>query len=184
MAEELDERTKLAIYKLVLGRYKELISEKESRSVSEIRMDVSPYTDFIRGLRGRLLSDIAPYSYNHHFLLAAQKAAEYVSAMKTCEFAFNFYVRFQEMDDLQIGTAMDKAMLFAALLRSFESEDVRVLVSRRGRAFVRYSYKDASYLFVPESGSVMVGEDGMKMFSEDPLSYSFSDLLYENYDDQ
>ncbi len=184
MPEELDEKTKLSIYKLVLGRYKELINEKESRSVSEIRMTVSPYTDFMRGLRERLLQDIAPYSYNHHFLLAAQKAASYVGQIKTCEFAFSFFVRFQEMDELRIGTALDKAMLFAALLRAFESEDVRVLVSRRGRAFVKYSYKDSSYLFVPESGSVMVGEDAMKVFSEDPLSYSFSDLLYENYDDR
>lgn len=184
MADELDDRTKLEIYKLVLGRYRSLIGEKESKSISEIRQRVSPYNDFIRGVRERLLQDIAPYSYNHHFLAAAQKAISYVGTIRTCEFSFNFYVDFREMDELRIGTALDKAMYLAAILRSLESEDVRVVVTRRGKAFVRYLYKDASFTFVPESGSVLSGEDSMKLFSEDPLAYSFSDLLYENYEDQ
>lgn len=184
MAEELDAKTKLDIYRVVIGRYKDLIGEKETRSISEIRQRVSPYNDFIRGLRSRLLQDIAPYSYNHHFLAAAQKAVSYVGGIRTCEFAFTFYVDFREMDELRIGTAFDKAMLFAAILRSLESEDVRVLVTRRGRAFVKYGYAGSSYLFVPSSGSVMAGEDAMKLFSEDPPAYSFSDLAYENFEDQ
>ncbi len=184
MADELDDRTKLEIYKLVLGRYKGMISEKESKSISEVRQRVSPYHPAIRAVRERLLQDIAPYSYNHHFLAAAQKAISYVASIRTCEFSFSFYVDFREMDELRIGTALDKAIYLAALLRSLESEDVKVLVTRRGRAFVRYMYKDSSFIFVPESGSLLSGEDAMKLFSEDPLAYSFSDLLYENYEDQ
>lgn len=181
---ELDDRTKLEIYKLVLGRYKNLIGEKESKSISEIRQRVSPYNPVIRAVRERLLQDIAPYSYNHHFLAAAQKAISYVASIRTCEFSFSFYVDFREMEELRIGTAMDKAIYLAAILRSLESEDVRVLVTRKGRAFVRYVYKDSSFTFVPETGSLLSGEDAMKLLSEDPLAYSFSDLLYENYEDQ
>jgi hypothetical protein len=184
MAEDLDPKTKLDIYKLVLARYKELISEKESKSISEIRQRVSPYNDFIRRIRDRLLEDIVPYSYAHHFPLAAQKAISYVNGIRTCEFAFSFYVAFPEMEELRIGTAFDKAMLLAALLRALESEDARVLVTRRGRPYVRYQYKGETFVFVPESGSLLAGEDSMKLFSEDPLSYPFSDLVYENHEDR
>jgi hypothetical protein len=184
MADELDAKTKLEIYKLVLSRYRALINERESKSISEIRQRVSPYNDFIRRLRERLLQDIIPYSYSHHFPMAAQKAISYINAIRTCEFAFNFYVEFAEMDDLRIGTAFDKAMLLAAILRAFESEDARVLVTRRGKPYVRFQSNGSSSIYVPDSGSVLAGEDAMKLFSEDPLSYSFSDLVYENHEDQ
>jgi hypothetical protein len=184
VATELDAKTKLDIYAVVIGRYKDMISEKETRSISEIRQRVSPYNDTIREIRARLLQDIAPYSYRHHFPAAAQKAVSYVSGIRTCEFAFTFYVGFREMDELSLGTAFDKAMLFAAILRSLESEDVRVLVTRRGRPYVRYGFESASFIFVPSSGSLMAGEDAMKLFAEDPPAYSFSDLAYENFEDQ
>jgi hypothetical protein len=184
MAEELDPATKLEIYKLVISRYKGLISEKESVSITEIRQKVSPYNDFIRNLRESLLKDIVPYDPRLHFLAAAEKAMDYVRKIRTCEFAFTFWMSFSEMDSLRVGTSMDKAILLAALLRSLESPDARVLVSRRGRAFVRFSHAGTPYLFVPESGSLLVGDDAMKLLSDDSISYCFNDLVYENYEEQ
>ncbi|MCI0503164.1 hypothetical protein L0Y65_00465 [Candidatus Micrarchaeota archaeon] len=183
MADELDTATKLEIYKLVLGRYRNLINEKESISISEIRQKVSPYNDFVRKLRDSMLKDIVPYDVRLHFMSAAERAMEYVRKIRTCEFAFAFWMAFSEMERLRVGTAMDKAILLAALLRSFESEDARVIVSRRGRAFVRFSYKSTPYLFVPESGSLLMGDDAMKLLSDDPIAYCFNDLVYENYEE-
>lgn len=183
MADELDPGTKLDIYKLVINRYKNLISEKESRSISEIRQQVSPYNDFIRKMRESLLNDIVPYDPRLHFFTAAQRAMAYVRQMRTCEFSFSFWMAFKEMDDLKIGTIMDKAILLAALLRSLESEDARVLVTKSGKAFVRFSWSGSPYLFSAESGSLLVGEDTMKVFSDDPVAYSFNDLIYENYEE-
>jgi hypothetical protein len=184
MADELDADTKLKIYKLVLGRYKDLISEKESLSITEIRERVSPYNDFIRGMRERMLSDIVPYDSRLHFLSAAERAMDYVRGIRTCEFAFTFSMSFKEMDELKIGTAMDKAIMLAALLRSFESEDARVLVTKKGKALVRFSCKGVPYLFNSESGSLLVGEDASRLFNEDPIAYCFNDLMYENYEEQ
>lgn len=183
MAEELDAGTKLEIYKLVLGRYKDLIGEKESLTISEIRQKVSPYTDFIRKLRETLLADIVPYDPRRHFLMAADRAVEHVRAIRTCEFAFQFWMDFSEMESLRVGTAMDKAILLAALLRSFESEDVRVLATKKGKPLVRFSWNGAPYLFVPESGSLLVGDDASRLISDDPIAYSFNDLVYENYEE-
>jgi hypothetical protein len=183
MADELDPKVKIGIYKLVLTRYRDLISEKETKSISEIRQRVSPYNDFVRKLRDHILSDIAPYDHRLHFMTAAERAMDYVRQMKTCEFAFTFWMDFKEMDQLKIGTAMDKAILLAAILRSLESEDARVLVSKKGRPLVRFSCRETPYLFIPESGSLLMGEDADRLLSEDPLAYSFSDLVYENYED-
>jgi len=184
MADELDALTKLEIYKLVLGRYKGLISEKETLSISEIRQKASPYTEFIRNKREEMLKDIVPYDQRQHFFLAAERAMDYVRKIKTCEFAFTFYMDFKEMESLRVATAMDKAILLTALLRSFESEDARVLVSRKGRAFVKFSHKGSPYMFIPESGSLLMGDDAMKFLSDDPIAYCFNDLVYENYEEQ
>ncbi|MFN7990523.1 MAG: hypothetical protein U0R44_00025 [Candidatus Micrarchaeia archaeon] len=183
MADAIDPGTRLELYKLVLTRYKDLVSDKETKSVSEIRQRVSPYDDFIRKMRQNIIADLAVYDPKIHFLQAAQKAMSYIRRIRTCEFAFTFWMRFDEMDRLNIGTAMDKALFLTALLRSLEAEDVRVIVTRKGRPLVRFSSSGSDYLFVPESGSIIVGEDCAKMLSEDPPAYSFSDLLYENYEE-
>ncbi|MEW6035341.1 MAG: hypothetical protein AB1529_01895 [Candidatus Micrarchaeota archaeon] len=183
MADELDAETKLSIYKLVLNRYKDFISEKESRSISEIRQRVSPYNDFVRRLRDSFTSDMAPYDHRSQFMAAAERAMDYVRRIRTCEFAFTFWMDFPEIERLRIATAMDKAILLAALLRSLESEDARVLVTRRGRPLVRFSWSGTPYMFIPESGSLLVGDDASKLVSDDPVSYCFSDLVYENYEE-
>jgi hypothetical protein len=180
---EMDATTKLEIYKLVLARYKDLINEKESRSISEIRQRVSPYNDFVRKMRDSMLTDMVPYVPKTQFFFAAQKAMSYISSIRTCEFSFTFWMDFKEMDTLKFGTAMDKSILLAALLRSFESEDAKVLVSGKGKTFVKFSYGGTQYLFVTESGSLLVGDDSMKTFADDPLAYAFNDLVYENYDE-
>jgi hypothetical protein len=183
MADQLDAETKLAVYKLILVRYKDLISEKESRSISEIRQRVSPYNDHIRRLRDSFTVDIVPYDPKRHFMDAAMRAMDHVRMIRTIEFAFNFWMDFPEMESIKAGTGMDKAILLAALLRALESADVRVIVSKKGKAFVRFSHKGVAYLFVPESGSLIIGDDASKLISDDPISYSFNDIVYENYEE-
>jgi hypothetical protein len=183
MSDELDSATKLELYKLVLARYKDLINQKESRSISEIRARVSPYNDFIRKLRDSMLADTVPYVPATHFFTMAQRAMAYVRTIRTCEFAFTFWMDFKEMDGLKIGTGMDKSILLAALLRALESEDAKVLVSGKGKAYVRFSWAGTQYLFVTESGSLLMGDDAMRVFSEDPAAYAFNDLVYENYEE-
>lgn len=183
MADDMDPKAKLEIYKLVLGRYKDLITEKESRSISEIRQRVSPYADFIRKVRDSFVSDMVPYVYDTQFFTAAQRAMSYVRGIRTCEFAFTFWMDFTEMDSLKFGTSMDKAILLAALLRSLESPDARVLVTKKGVPFVRFGWNGAQHFFSTDSGSLLMGADAMKLFADDPVAYAFNDLVYENYEE-
>lgn len=182
MAEDLDKETKLEIYKVVLSRYKELITEKESLSISAIRHKVSPYNDIIRAIRDELTEDIVGYTYQNDFMAAAQKAMAYIRRVRTCEFAFTFWMDFKDMRQLRIGTAMDKAILLAAILRSLGSENVVVLVTKMDKPYVRFTF-EKGYIFSPETGSLLMGEDSMRLFSGDPVAYSFNDLVYESYEE-
>jgi len=175
---ELDDKTKLDIYRVVLNRYKDVIGEKESHSISEIRQRVSPYNDIIRKIRNDITKDIIGYDYQRDFLTAVQNAIAYMRTIRTCEFAFTFWMDFKDIEGLKVGTAMDKAIFFAAVLRSLGSEDVLVVVTKAGKPYVRFR---ENHLFVPETGSLLMGEDAMKVFSDDPAAYSFNDLLYENH---
>lgn len=183
MPEEIDDATKLKIYTLMVSRYKDLISEQEERSVSEIRQQVSPYNEHLKSIRDRLISEISPYEYERNFFQAVQRVLHFIREIKTCRFLLTFWMKFEEIDELKVAGIMDKAILLAALLRSLDSKDVKVMVSRSGRPFVGFSWKGERYLIVPESGSLLTGEDLPKAFADDPLSYSFSDLSYESYEE-
>jgi hypothetical protein len=137
----------------------------------------------VKKLRDGFISDIAPYDSRRYFMNAAERAIEYIRQIKTCEFAFTFWVELEEMDKFHIGTSLDKAIFLCALLRALESEDSKVLVTKKGRNLVRFTHGGTAYLFVPESGSLLVGEDLQKQFLDDPVAYSFNDLSYENYEE-
>jgi hypothetical protein len=48
---------------------------------------------------------------------------------------------------------------------------------------VRFSWAGANYLFAAENGSLLAGDDALKVFADDPVAYSFNDLAYENYEE-
>ena len=182
MAEELEEGKKLAIYRLIVTRYKNLINEKESQSVSEIRQKVSPYNPVIKKLASKLSGgDGEKIIDSLDFFTYLQRTLLLVKKIKTCEFAFSFWLSYEEMLDLQVATKMDKAILLCSLLRAFGQEST-VVVSKKGNNYVRFKMNEVVYLASSESGSLFSGEDVAKMLADDLLIYSFSDLIYENYE--
>jgi hypothetical protein len=183
MPSDIDTETKLKLYMLIVNRYKDLISKQEERSISEIRMRVSPYYDHIRSIRAKLLSDFHPYTAERDFMTATQRAINHIKGIKTVKFLLTFWMSFEEISELRIAGVMDKALLLAAILRSLESSEVQVIVTKSERVFVGFKWKGESYLVAPESGSMLAGEDASKVFESDPPSYSFSDLAYESYEE-
>ncbi|MFH1393582.1 MAG: hypothetical protein ABII71_06025 [Candidatus Micrarchaeota archaeon] len=181
MSEEIDSETKLKLYMLMVSRYKDLINENETRSVSEIRQRVSPYSEIIKKLSARFTSDLAPFSHEKHFITVAQRAINYLREIKTCQFLITFWLGFDEMDKLKLGGVMDKALLLAALLRSFGSDTVLVKVTKSGNTYVVFPWEGKDYVFVPESGSLLAGDDVGALFAKDPVDYAFNDLSYEKY---
>ena len=179
----MDAEKKLKIYHSVINRYKDLIGEKESNSISLIRQRVSPYNDIIRNTRDNITSNIIGYQYKNDFFTAAQAAVNHVRSMETCEFAFTFWMDFKDMEELKVGTAYDKAIYLAAILRSLGSDNVRVLVTKNDLPYVKFIWDAKDYVFSSQTGSLLLGEDSLKLFKDDPVAYSFNDLVYENHEE-
>lgn len=181
----IDAETRLKIYLLILNRYKDLIAEKESKTISEIRHLVSPYNNEpLKRIKQELLSEMQDYNYEKNFFAAVEKTIEYMKKIKTCEFVIPFWMGFDEINELKITDSANKAVFFTALLRSFGSENVKVVVTKGRRQYVKFEWGGDTYLFVPESGSLLRNEDVTKITESDPPAYAFSDLSYENYEEE
>ncbi|MGV8176849.1 MAG: hypothetical protein ACP5NX_03550 [Candidatus Bilamarchaeaceae archaeon] len=167
----------------IVSRYGQLISGKEERSVSEIRQRVTPYTDFIKALRDGLIRDILPYDHAKHFGQALPKVLDYIRSLETVRLPLVFWLSFEEMDSLKAGTPMDKALLMAALLRSLESPNARVVVTKSQKAYVAFENGEEKNVVNPETCSILSGDDALKVFQDDPMAYVFNDLMYESFDD-
>ena len=181
----IDAETKLKIYTLILNRYKDLVGEKESKTISEIRQMVSPYNnEFLKKIKNELISGIPSYQYENNFFIAVENAVEYMKKIRTCEFTIPFWMKFEEVLELKITDPANKAVLFAAILRSLGSENVRVIVTKGRKQYVRFEWGGDDYLFVPETGSLLRNEDVARLFEADPPAYAFNDLSYENYEEE
>jgi hypothetical protein len=183
MGDVDDLETKLKIYMLITNRYKDLIAEKEERSISEIRQKVSPYNDFIRQKKDSIVADFRPYEYGKHFFTAVQRALNYVRTIRNCEFLLTFWMSFEEMESLRAADVMDKCILFAALLRALGSEDVKVHVTRAKRVFVGFNWSGIFYLVDVKNAAMLSGPEADGIFLKDPLVYEFSDLVYESFEE-
>ncbi len=180
----VDAETRFRLYLLILNRYKDLIKEKESKTISEIKEMVSPYkSEFLKSMKNKLVSDVPNYNYENNFFMAVENAIKYMKTLRTCEFTIPFWMTFEEINELKITDSANKAVLFAALLRSFGSEDVKVVVTKNRKQYVRFRWGEDRYLFVPETGSLLRNADVMRVFESDPPAYAFNDLAYENYEE-
>ncbi len=172
----------LKLYSLVIQRYAAIISEKEYASVSELRHRISPYNEFIRKLRARLLADLQPYDYEKHFFSALERIVEYIKSIENIELPVTFWMKFEELDSIKAGGLFDQALLLCALLRSLESK-ASVLLTKSKKPYVSFEWQGEKYLLNPESGSMLVGADAIALLAKDPLACAFNDLFFESYEE-
>lgn len=177
---EPDLETKLKLYTLIVSRYKDLISEKENRSISETRQRISPYSDFIKNLKSSFTGP--NYKYPDNFPSSLQKILDYVSSIKNFEFKLTFWLTFEEMDKLKAGDLLDKALLCASLLRSLDSENVKVVITTSNTPYVCFDWKSENHLINLSTTSLLKGNDVDEIFKKDKVVFAFSDLFFDQYE--
>lgn len=180
--DNLDSERKLKVYEMILSRYKTIINEKENRSVSEIRQLISPYDDYIKSLRDRIIEELQPYVYEKHFFSAVQKCVNYIKSIYNLRLPVVFWMTFQELDELKAGPLTDQCVLLCSLLRALGSNDAKVYFTQ-SKKYVGFRINNESYLIDPESGSLFRGSDAENAFKEDKLKYAFSDLYFESFEE-
>lgn len=181
---DLDSELRLKIYECILRRHQKLISEKEDISITDLRHRISPYTDFIRGLRIKLLKDLQPYEPKAHFFSALEKVLVYTRSIHPIQFSFNFWMDFGDIDSIKAAPVLDRTLLLAALIRSLEAENVKAILTRANKPYVHFEWNGERYLLDGATTSLLKGEDVQKPFANDPAAYAFSDLFFESYEEE
>ncbi|MEM3075675.1 MAG: hypothetical protein QW590_02535, partial [Candidatus Bilamarchaeaceae archaeon] len=75
----MEESKKLKLYLLILNRYKELINEKETRTIGEIKERIKPHHPFIENMKSSLI----PKDYKCDFAVVLSKLLSFMSRIET-----------------------------------------------------------------------------------------------------
>lgn len=178
----IDIERKVKIYELILSRYKEIINEKESRSVSEIRQLISPYDEFVKSLRDQLLLELSPYEPDKHFFTAVLKFVDYIKSIHNLNLPVAFWMSFKELDELKAGPLTEQCVLLCSLIRSIGSDDAKVYFTQL-KKYVGFRFDNDSFLIDPETGSILRGKSAEEAFKDDKLKYVFSDIHFQSLED-
>lgn len=154
-------RRKIAVYRRIIERYREMIEKSETKTLTELRSLVKPKDAAVLKIRDEITDEFRPYFYDRHFGKAAEKAYHYVrEKIASEELPVDFWLTTEDMLELKVADEMDKGVLLCSLLRSMECEDAKVVVSSDGErhVFVGHSFGGRYVLVDPTHGVVATGE--------------------------
>ena len=182
--EEADLKEKLGVYRLILMRYRDIIEEKEGKSITEMKSLVKPFDRAVLDERDKIVDSFHPYIYDENFREAAEQAITMISGIKTVKLPLIFWFSFDEMLHLGAADEMGKAVFLCSLVRALENDDARVLITDAKKPFVLFSFKGAHIIIDPDSGEKSVAqsrEEALKKLGTNKVLYSFNDRDYEDY---
>lgn len=146
----LPAKQKAALYKKIIGRYKETIEAEEDKSVTELRSLVVPEDPVVSRISGLLKSTFHPYIYDRNFLKAAEKAFLYCRDEIRNEFLpLEFWLTPDDIFELKAADEIDKAILLCSLLIALENGSAKVVVETQQsmrHAFVTFEFNEGFYL--------------------------------------
>ncbi len=175
----MDDRKKAAIYLLMLNRYKEVINERETKTITEIRSMVKPHQPFVDSLVRRIVPEWPQCGKAG----ALERVIGYFRSIETCEFAVTFWLKPEEIDDLRVADQANKSVFFAAILRSLNFDDARVYVTKNNQYYVVFHLENKSRLFMPRTNALVADEEVSRILAEDPPRYAFNDTVYEVFEE-
>jgi hypothetical protein len=185
-AQETEDGPKeqLGVYRLILMRYRDMIEEKEAKSITEMKGLVKPFDKIVLDERDRITDQFHPYMYEEKFSEAADMALSRVAEIDTIKLPLVFWFSFDEMVHLGAADEMGKALFLCSLIRALENDDARVLVTGSRKPFVLFSFKGEHFLVDISSGEKSASrgrEEALKKLGTDKVLYSFNDREYEDY---
>lgn len=175
----MDDRKKAAIYLLMLNRYKDVISERETKTITEIRSLVKPHQPFIDSLVKRIIPDWPQCGK----AAALDRVVGYFRTIETCEFAVTFWLKPEEIDELKVADTPNKAVLFASVLRTLHFDDAKVYVTKNDSYYVGFHLENRNYLFVPKTNALAADDEVSRILAEDAPQHAFNDLVYEVFEE-
>jgi len=186
ISEEEECKQRVALYRRIIERYREMIEKSETKTVTELRSLIVPKDAAVVKLRDGLLKEFRPYIFEQHFEEVARKAYAFVlDKVANEELPVDFWLEPRDVVELRVADEMDKAVLLCSLLRSLECESAKVIVESNGErhVFVGFEFK-GKYMLMDPAHRVMVEgkrEDVLKkrFGSGRKQVYEFNDKEYD-----
>lgn len=183
-------KRRLALYKVIISRYKEMIETQEFKSIAELRSLVTPEDKSILQVRDELIAEFRPYLYDRDFTKAAAKAYEFCRGAVKNEFLpVDFWLSPGDIVELKVADEMDKALFLCSLLIALENQTAKVVVvseERMRHSFVTFEYEDKFCLMDPAHEIFATGAkaDIVSAYitkGEEKQVYEFNNLEYNEW---
>ncbi|MCX6773285.1 MAG: hypothetical protein NTV88_05985, partial [Candidatus Micrarchaeota archaeon] len=178
-----EDELRLKLYKLIIDRYRDMIEQGETRSVTDLKAMIVPHHEKLLELRESITENFHPYVYEEHFLQAAKMCFEHVSSFKTISAPISFWLEFSEMQFLMAGDEIDKSILLCSLLRSLGSQNAKVFMTDNHNSYVLFQFGSKSYIADYSQKELVEKETGEAALEslKGKIIYSFNDKEYESF---
>jgi len=174
---------KLRMYELILGRYKDIIEQRESKTVTDLKALVKPNDEVVVRKRAEMTEKLRPYLFEQHFLGVAEEAHKFVKSIRTYVLPVDFWLSPKEVLELRGGDPMDKAIFLCSLLIALENLDSYVVAgTNKGiKIAVGFKFNNEWHFLDPVSDQRIKGQKEelvQKWFGDMSRVYEFNDKEY------
>ena len=174
------------VYLAIISRYKDYIEEKESLSVAELPVLVTPINQKVNEKADEIKSEFLNYDYDSNFLEASQKAYEFVkNVIDNVVLPLQFWLTPEETLVFMLGDSMDKNILLCSMLVSLGNPSSKVLVKlvdSTRKTMVYYEFKGILYMLDLETGiSNFSSKDELLKslgMNDEAVAYEFNNQMY------
>jgi len=184
------------LYKLLLEKYAEIINQKETRTIGEIKALVNPEDLTIQSI----ISDIKgkEYSFPKDYTEAAQKILQFVQReinYTELEVNLNYWLSPKEIFSSKVGDDEDLAVFLCSLVLALGDENASVIIaeldSLKTHAFVVTEFQNKFIILDPSQAHGLESFSGTKEQALQKYSfqgakikrflYKFNSSTYEQF---
>ncbi len=167
-------KKKNLLYSILLDRYRDLIEEKEEKSISALKYLINPEDKFIRSKVEEIKKQFEEYSNKK----AIQKTIEYIKTIESIRWPVSFWLSFEDVDKYKIGDDMDKCLILCSLLKALHI-DSQILIDEDKHPYLLYNLDKDSFLIDCDKGEI---DKGLKkdILVSKTFIYAFNDKEYED----
>ncbi len=174
------------VYLAIISRYKDYIEDKESISVAELPILITPKDRLVARLADDIRNSFAQYDYESDFKEASMRAFSFVrDKVDDVALPLQFWLSVEEVLTFMVGDTMDKNILLCSVLISLGNPSAKVLAvvkDNAQRILVYYELAGRLQVFELDKGAREFGsfEELKKHISvdDDSTAYEFNDKMY------
>lgn len=150
--EVVDYKLQASIYRTIIERYRNEIEANEYKTIPQLRTLINPNNPAIQKIKNKILDEFHPYIYERDFLVAVDKAFNFLqNEIKTESLPIDFWLEPEEILKLGAADEMDKLIFFCSLLIALNNSSAKVVVGGDGErcAAVIFEFMGDYYLYNP-----------------------------------